>query len=128
MASCSPANSEPMKPKPTRPPHSRRPHRRVPNPFSLPTRRLAERLLQFAELPEPERTRAYNAWLNSASSPKRNAARQERVREFHSLMQAIAKRLSPRDRASLRALGNEILAKASFKQSKAARRGSPRKL
>ena len=37
---------------------------------------LAKRLLQFAELPQPERTLAYKAWLNSAGSPKRNAARQ----------------------------------------------------
>lgn len=95
--------------KPTRSSRSRtaqaaaRPRRRVPNPFPPATRRLAKRLLQFAGLPEPERTRAYNAWLNSAGSPTRNAARRQRVREFYSLMQAIAKKLSPRDRASLRA-------------------------
>ena len=89
--------------------------RTVPNPFPLATRRLAKRLLQFAELPEPERTRAYNAWLNSAGSPKRNVDRQNRVREFYSLMKAIAKKLSPRDRASMRALGKAILAKAARK-------------
>jgi hypothetical protein len=99
-----------MKAKPTR---SARPRRRVPNPFPLTTRRLAKRILQFAELPEPERTRAYNAWLNSAGSPKRNADRQNRVREFYGLMKAIAKKLTSRDRASLRALGNAMLAKAS---------------
>ena len=87
--------------------------RRVPNPFPLATRRLAKRLLQFAELPERERTHAYNAWLNSAGSPKRNADRQNRVRGFYSLMKAIAKKLSPRDRASMRALGKAILAKAA---------------
>jgi hypothetical protein len=86
---------------------------RVPNPLPLATRRLAKRLLQFAELPEPERTRAYNAWLNSAGTPTRNADRQNRVREFYSLMKAIAKKLSPRDRASMRVLGKAILAKAA---------------
>jgi hypothetical protein len=87
----------------------------VPNPFAPATRRLAKRLLQFAELPEPENTRAFNIWLNSARSPQRNAARQNRVREFYSLMQAIAKNLSPRDRARLRAIGNSILRKAGRK-------------
>jgi hypothetical protein len=101
----------PARPGARKPAASRRPA--VPNPFPLATRRLAKRLLQFAELPEPERTRAYNAWLNSAGSPKRNAARQNRVREFYSLMKAIAKKLSPRDRASMRALGKAILAKAA---------------
>ena len=103
-------------PAPTRH-HARTPaaprRRPVPNPFPLATRRLAKRLLEFAELPEPERSRAYSAWLNSAGTPKRNAARQNRVREFYSLMEAIAKRLSPRDRASLRASGKAILAKAA---------------
>jgi hypothetical protein len=79
------------------------------------TRRLAKRLLQFAELREPHRTRAYNAWLNSAGSPKRNAARRQRVRAFCSLMQAIAKKLSARDRDRLRALGNQILATSARK-------------
>lgn len=85
-----------MKSKPTRlaPPHvtraAARPRRLVPNRLSLATRRLAKRLLQFAALPEPERTRAYNTRLNSAGSPKRNAERQHRVREFYSLMQAIS--------------------------------------
>jgi hypothetical protein len=88
---------------------------RVPNPFPLATRRLAKRILQFAELPETERTRALNTWLNSAGSPKRNAARETRVRDFYRLIQAIAKKLSSRDRASLRALGNEILAKGARK-------------
>jgi hypothetical protein len=49
----------------------------------------------------------------NAGSAKRNADRQNRVWEFYSLMDAIAKKLSPRDRASLRALGNAILAKAA---------------
>ena len=92
------------------------PRRRVPNPLPLATRRLAKRLLRFAELPEPKRTRGYNTWLNSAGSPKRNAKRQQRVREFYSVMQAIAKKLDPRDRASLGALGNQILAKAARKK------------
>jgi hypothetical protein len=73
--------------------------RRVPNPFPLATRRLAKRLLQIAELPELERSRAYSAWLNSAGSPKRNAARQKRVREFYRLMEAILEKTSPRDHA-----------------------------
>ena len=90
-----------MKSKRTAPASPRR--RRVPNPFPPAIRRLAKRLLQFAELPEPKRTRADNTWLNSAGSPKRNTERQQRVREFYSLMQAIAKKLGPRDRASLRA-------------------------
>jgi hypothetical protein len=98
------------------------PRRRVPNPLPLATRRLAKRLLQFAELPEPERTRAYNIWLNSAGSPKRNAARKHRVHEFYSLMQAIAKNLSPRERASLHAVGNAILAKAARKAAAKPRR------
>ena len=101
----------PTRPGARKPAATRRPL--VPNPFAPATRRLAKRLLQFAELPEPERTRAYNAWLNSAGSPKRNADRQNRVREFYSLMKAIAKKLSPRDRASMRALGKAILAKAA---------------
>jgi hypothetical protein len=54
---------------------------RVPNPFTPAARRLAKRLLKFHELPEPERSRAVNTWLNSAGSPKRNASRQERVRD-----------------------------------------------
>jgi len=99
-----------------------RPRRLVRNPLSLATRRLAKRLLQFAELLEPERTRAYNAWLSSAGSPKSNAARQQRVREFYGLTQAIAQKLSPRDRASLRALGNQILAKAARKPAAKPRR------
>jgi hypothetical protein len=76
----------------------------APNPLRFAIRRLAKRLVQFAEPPEPDRTRAYNTWTNSAGSPKRNAARQQRVHKFHALMQAIAKKLSPRDRSSLRAL------------------------
>ena len=92
-----------------------RPRPRVPNPLSLANRRLAKRLLQFAELPEPENSRAFNTWLKSAGSPKRNAARQTRVRKFYSLMEAIAKKLSPRERARLRAVGNAILSKASRK-------------
>ena len=43
--------------------------RRVPNPFPPATQRLAKRLLQFAELLEPARTRAYNTWRNSAVTP-----------------------------------------------------------
>lgn len=89
--------------------------RRAPNPLPLAVRRLAKRLLQFADLPASERTRAYNTWLNSAGSPRRNAARQQRVRDFYRLMQAIAEKLTPRDRAPLRALGNQILAKAAHK-------------
>jgi len=87
--------------------------RRVPNPFPPATRRLAKRLLKFAELPEPDRTRAYNTWLNSAGSPKRNAARQQRVREFYDLIEAIGKKLTPSERESIRSLGKSILAKAS---------------
>jgi hypothetical protein len=111
-----------MNTKRTRPTRSRarkatvQPRRRAPNTFPLATRRLAKRLLQFAELPEPKRTRAYNTWLNSAGSPKRTADRQNRVREFYSLMKAIAKKLSPCDRASMRALGKAILAKAARSQ------------
>jgi hypothetical protein len=101
----------PARPGARKPAASRRPP--VPSPFPLATRRLAKRLLQFAELPDPERTRAYNAWLNSAGSPKRNADRQQRVREFCGFMKAIAKKLTSRDRASMRALGNSILAKAA---------------
>ena len=101
----------PARPGARKPAVTRRPP--VPNPLPLAARRLTKRLLQFAELPEPERTRAQNAWLNSAGSPKRYADRQNRVREFYSLMKAIAKKLSPADRASLRALGNTVLAKAS---------------
>ena len=48
-----------------------------------------------------------------ACSPNRNAARKARVREFCSLVEALAKKLSPRDCASLRALGNQLLAKAA---------------
>ena len=111
----------PARPGARKPAASRRPA--VPNPFPLATRRLAKRILQFTELPEPERTHAYNTWLNSAGSPKRNAERQQRVHEFNSLMQAIAKKLGPRDRARLRVVGNAILTKAPFNQSKATRRG-----
>src|SRR5271166_2711071 len=99
----------PARPRATRPVAG--PPRFVPNPRSHATGRLAKRLLQFAELPEPERTRTYNAWLTSVGSPKRNAERRQRVREFYKLMQAIAQKLGPRDRASMRALGNQILAK-----------------
>jgi Spy/CpxP family protein refolding chaperone len=73
---------------------------------------LGKRLLQFYELPEPERSRAFDAWLNSAGTPKRNAERKKRVREFFGLMEAIAKKLTPRQRAPLRKLGKAILSKA----------------
>ena len=106
----------PARPGAQKPAANRRPP--VPNPFAPATRRLAKRLLQFAELPEPERTRAYNAWLNTAGSPKRNADRQNRVREFYALMKAIAKKLSPRDRASMRALGKAILPGAASRFSR----------
>jgi len=53
-----------MKPKrttrsasPRAPKAAARPRRLVPNPLPLATRRLAKRLLQFAKLPEPQRTR-----------------------------------------------------------------------
>ena len=51
--------------------------------------------------------------VNSAGSPKRNAARQQRVRDFYGLMEAITKTLTPRERAELQALGNAILAESS---------------
>ena len=106
----------PARPGAQKPAANRRPP--VPNPFAPATRHLAKRLLQFAELPEPERTRAYNAWLNTAGSPKRNTDRQNRVREFYALMKAIAKKLSPRDRASMRALGKAILPGAASRFSR----------
>jgi len=83
------------------------------NPFPPATRRLAKRLLQFHELAEPDRSCAFNAWLSSAGSPKRNAARQERVREFYDLIEAIGKKLTPSERDSIRSLGKSILSKAS---------------
>lgn len=86
---------------------------RVPNPFPPATRRLAKRLLQFHELAEPDRSRAFSVWLSSAGSPKRNAARQERVKEFYDLIEAIGKKLSPRERESIHSLGKSILAEAS---------------
>jgi len=102
-----------MKSKRTRPAPAAPRGRRVPNPFPPVTRRLAKRLLEFAELPEPDRTRAYDTWLNSAGSPKRNATRQGRVRELYDLIDAIGKKLTPSERESIRSLGKSILAKAS---------------
>ena len=101
-----------MKSKRTKPVPAAPRGRRVPNPFPPATRRLAKRLLKFAELPEPDRTRAYNTWLNSAGGPKRNAARQERVQELYDLIEAIGKKLTPSERESIRSLGKSILAKA----------------
>ena len=83
------------------------------SPVPMRDRRLAKRLLCFYELPEPERSRAFNAWVNSAGTPKRNAARKKRLRDFLDLMVDIAKKLTPRQRAAARALGNAILRKAS---------------
>jgi hypothetical protein len=87
--------------------------RRASNPLTPAHQRLGKRLLQFYELPEPDRSSALIAWLNSAGIPKRNADRKKRVREFFRLMEAVAAKLTPRQRAAARSLGNVILAKAS---------------
>jgi hypothetical protein len=53
--------------------------RRVVNPLPPADRRLGKKLLQFYELPEPKPSRAFDAWLNSAGTPKRNAERKRKT-------------------------------------------------
>ena len=81
-----------------------------PPPFA---RRVAKRLLAFYDLPKPQRSRAYNAWLNSAGTPKRKAERKKQLRQLLGWAKAVAKQITPRQRAAARALGNTILSKPS---------------
>jgi hypothetical protein len=74
--------------------------------------RLGKRIFEICQLPEPEISLAYHAWLNSANCPKGIRDRAGQIRTCFALLNAYAAELTPSQRAYLTAKGERILAQA----------------